>query len=69
MLFILSVWQRIRDLSIKLISVKGLFFLISTVVFLLDHSLYPFMAFILSGSLFVSFREIGKWKGLIKSIK
>jgi len=69
MLFIVSVWQRIRDLVIKLISVKGLFFLVSTAVFLLDHSLYPFMAFILSGSLFISFREIGKWKGLIKSIK
>ena len=69
MLFIASVWQRIRDLVIKLISVKGLFFLVSTVVFLFDHSLYPFMAFILSGSLFVSFREIGKWKGLIKIIK
>jgi len=69
MLFIASVWQRVRDLVIKLISVKGLFFLVSTVVFLLDHSLYPFLAFILSGSLFISFREIGKWKGLIKSIK
>jgi len=69
MLFIVSVWQRIRDLIIKLISVKGLFFLVSTAVFLQDHSLYPFMAYILSGSLFITFREIGKWKGLIKSIK
>jgi len=68
-LFLFQVWVRIKDLTIKLISVKGTFFITATIVYFQGPSLYTFLGFILAGSLFISFREAGKWKGILEVAK
>jgi hypothetical protein len=62
-----NVIKRTYDLLIKMISVKGLVFAIGSWAYIKSPSTYTFLGFILSGALLITFRELEKWNGLLKS--
>lgn len=65
-LFIVQIYDRFKDLVIKLIGVKATFVVTSTVLFYKNpESKTAFAAFFLSWCVLIGAREIGKYKGII----
>lgn len=62
----MNMWKRIKDLILKLISVKGIFAILSTVLFFMTPNGETLTAFLAAWGLFILGREVFKlteiWK-------
>lgn len=61
--------KRIRDLFIKLVSVKGVMAIASFVSFAINQSEWTFYLAVIFGALFIVGREYGKLLEVLKIIK
>ena len=64
-----TILQRIYDLIIKIISVKGLFAIAAFVALVAKPGEYTFYCAVIFGSLFIVGREYGKLLEVLKVIK
>jgi len=65
-LFIVTLWKRVKELVVKLLSVKGSFAITATIIFFKDTtSQLAFAGFFLAWCIFIGAREMAKYKGII----